>query len=299
LLRIYANTAIDVYAGVDASRKVLLAIGVAQVPPDIDVGSAAIEYFRHQRKGGGWIMALRLRAPVLRNVFSALCRDLADEVALISDHGIAVQILKKRLLQWARLFKEGQNGLLSASEVRGLFAELAVLQRLVQKRGADAAVAAWQGPLRADQDFIFDDLAYEVKAVQEQARFVSISSLQQLDGPRPIELCVLTVSTVSAPPMPERSLNAQVAKLQGELSASSTALTMFREKLLDAGYVELEEYGNTFHTVESSVVFSVSGNFPRLVPAVVPGAIHAATYSLSLADLQPFTNSRSLISAGQ
>ncbi len=88
LTRMALNSRFDIYAGVDASCFVLLAIGIHARPPNIATESSSLDYFRQQRQDGSWLMVLRLRQNGLESVFGRLCQDLIDAANGVPDGGI-------------------------------------------------------------------------------------------------------------------------------------------------------------------------------------------------------------------
>src|SRR5687768_12181547 len=87
LRRIDPDFRFNVFAGVDSSEYVMLAIGVGRTPPALKLESASLDYFRQQRADGSWLMALRLRQLGLSGVFGRLCQDLVDATVAVSDEG--------------------------------------------------------------------------------------------------------------------------------------------------------------------------------------------------------------------
>src|SRR5689334_19222435 len=78
LKRIDPELRFSIFGGLDSSGFVMLAIGVNQRPPSINLESASLDYFRQQRADESWLMTLRLRQVPLAGVFGRLCQDLVD-----------------------------------------------------------------------------------------------------------------------------------------------------------------------------------------------------------------------------
>lgn len=74
LVRLAVESLHNIQAGMDGAGNVLLAIEINSRPPEIDIGTKALEYFRHQRAGGSWLMVLRLTRNELEQVFGRLCQ---------------------------------------------------------------------------------------------------------------------------------------------------------------------------------------------------------------------------------
>ena len=81
LFRVDERSEKSCFGGVDSEGNSLLAIEVKAPPPLIEIGSAALDYFRHERKGlQAWLMVFRLKSEKLAPVFGRLCQDLIDEI---------------------------------------------------------------------------------------------------------------------------------------------------------------------------------------------------------------------------
>ena len=181
-------------------------------------------------------------------------------------------------------FSFGRNPrVLSAEEVRGLFAELQFLRRLYQ-RGMPAASAldAWCGPDRSQQDFVYGDTAVEIKAISGQERnSVHISSEDQLETT--CENLFLAVYRLGDMPGQEQavSLNDLVAAMEEELGAAGL-LDGFLAKLGTCGYVRLDEYDRLQLVVMGQQCFRVADDFPRIVRSELADGLTAVRYQIQL-----------------
>lgn len=278
----------DVFGGIDSSGYVMLAIGTTKVPPALKLDSSSLDYFRQQRGDGTWLMALRLRQTGLSCVFGRLCQDLVDATAEVRDEAALVSLFRERLALWKRLFDYGSSGLLEPNQVKGLIAELLMLEKVLidGERSMLEAVTAWVGPTGADQDFQFSDEAIEVKAVSIGAETISISSLQQLTSLVPIRLSVYVMRSSSTGEASAIGLNTLVPRLEGRIAGVPEALSVFRGRLLECGYVENPHYEAILFQVMSIEEFPVNDGFPRLTVTTVPRGISAANYSVSLEALR-------------
>lgn len=290
LLHLDPEGQVDLYAGIDEESRVLLALRLSHRPPQVKLESDALEQFRLQRADGSWLMVLRLDKEGLEPVFGRLCQDLVDAAEGMQSEPRLLELFMTRLKLWESLFALTDHGLLSTSQVRGLLAELTVLEQLLKKgkRAPSDLVAGWVGPAGADQDFFYSDVAFEVKSLAPGRSTVAISSLGQLDSAVPLQLVLIELATSSAADQDGISLNDIVARLEMLLSADGAALNLFRSRLLEAGYVEHPGYDEKRFVPTLHACFSVSPGFPRLVREKVPAGIADATYQLELAALQPF-----------
>ncbi len=284
LRRVDPDFHFNVFAGVDSSGYVMLAIGVGRQPPALKLDSVSLDYFRLPRSDGSWLMALRLRQLGLRGVFGRLCQDLVDALGTVSDEAALIALFRDRLTLWKKLFDHGSGGFLESWQVKGMLAELLVLEKVLLggRRSPIEAVTGWVGQVGADQDFQFSDEAIEVKAVGPGAESISISSLQQLDSLVPVRISVHTMRPASPGETGAIGLNSLIPRVEGLLAVSPDALSVFRGRVLEGGYVEGPHYDVILFQPLSSEEFYVTAGFPRLTVASVPMGVMSATYTLSL-----------------
>lgn len=290
LTRIAPESRFDIYAGVDSSSFVLLAIGIHARPPNIATDSSSLDYFRQQRMDGSWLMVLRLRQNGLETVFGKLCQDLADAAEGVPDEKALVTLFRERLNLWKKLFQHGGSGFLQPHEIKGLIAEMLVLELLIRNgvRDVNETVSGWIGPLGADQDFMYSDRAIEVKAIGPGAESISISSLEQLDCTVPIDLILVTLRPATPGEPGVIGLNGLAARIEGLIAESPEALNIFKERLLEARYVEHEFYETLLFEPTSIVAYSVKDTFPKLVRDMVPAGIVCASYSIGIDSIAEF-----------
>lgn len=290
LTRMAPESRFDIYAGVDSSSFVLLAIGIHVRPPNIATDSSSLDYFRQQRKDGSWLMVLRLRQNGLETVFGRLCQDLVDAAEGVPDEKALVILFRERLNLWKKLFQHGGSGFLQPHEIKGLIAEMLVLELLLRdgERDIYETVSGWVGPLGADQDFMYADRAIEVKAVGPGADSISISSLEQLDCTVAMHLVLATLRPATPGEPGAIGLNALTARVEGMITESPDALNTFKERLLEARYVEHEFYETVLFEPMSIAAYSISDTFPKLISDMVPAGIISASYSIEIDSIAEF-----------
>jgi len=188
------------------------------------------------------------------------------------------------------LFQHGGSGFLQPHEIKGLIAEMLVLELLIRGGQLDLheSVSGWIGPLGADQDFVYSDRAIEVKAVGPGAESVSISSLEQLDCAVSMHLVLATLRPGTSGEPGAIGLNALAARVEGMIAKSPEALNTFKERLLEARYVEHEFYETVLFEPMSIVGYAVTATFPKLVRDMVPQGIVSASYSIEIDSIGEF-----------
>ena len=234
-------------------------------------------------------LILTLEQHVDRDLFHGLCQTLIGNLDGISDPDVALGVALNHLKRWKSFLAGKRKRVLSAEEVRGLFAELSYLRALMEKHLTDAqAVAAWCGPDRVHQDFIFGDTAVEVKSISSRDRsVVRVSSEDQLETIS--EHLFLKVYRLTEAPegLSAQSLNDLVLLVGCELDESQ-AIEEYWRKLATCGYVEMREYDNPKFLVSGSNTYRVTAGFPRLVRSDLPDGVVDVKYSIQLEKIASF-----------
>lgn len=285
LFRVDESVRRNIYGGIDSEGFLLLAIEVGSLPPLIDIRSSALDYFRQERKGApAWLMVFRLRLVELAPVFGRLCQDLIDKIQDVGSDETLLGVVRRRIALWQRLFENGANGLLADFQVKGLLAELLFMesQLIGEARQPLEMANAWTGPSGGDQDFIFSDESVEVKAIGPNSEGVTINSLQQLESVAPLRLSIWTLRSASPEEPRAEALNDVVARIEHVFAQQPAALGLFRDALLEAGYVVHPRYSELAFEPMLVEEFSVDETFPRLIQSTVPEGVVSATYAVSL-----------------
>jgi len=234
-------------------------------------------------------LILTLERQIDGDLFCSLCESLVESLKPVDRPEAALNVALTHIRRW-KAFLAGRNArLLSAEELRGLFAELTVLRRLYAKRLSRVdAVTAWTGADRIQQDFIFSGCAVEVKSVSGTDRnTVRISSEDQLDSVQD-QLFLLTLRLHEANDADvSLSLNDLVRRLEDEISDPDSAEELSR-KLAAYGYAPLSEYDKPRFVVAATEAFMVKEGFPRLVRSQLPDGVTGVRYQIELEHMAPF-----------
>lgn len=253
---------------------------------DTIVSSKAISVRCAMLAAGGYSLSFVLNYPSLDELFVKLCWDLMDSSREDAD---PVAKIINRYNSWLRLLQQASHSILSANEQKGLVGELLLLAEAIDNRGAETAVKAWVGPEGADQDFNFEDLWMEVKAVSIASDTVSISSIQQLDRSDKGILKVYFMDKTTSEGAQTVSLPEQIATVKGRIQ-SQKLNDVFDCKLAKAGFFEkdAEQYKGNRYRIAEARCYGVMDTFPRLTKSNVPTGISQAKYSISLAVLESY-----------
>lgn len=213
----------------------------------------------------------------------------SDLIAIIqnSDGKVpAIELVLNRITLW-RHFLQRRGGRMTDEEVRGLFGELQVFERLLGTIGSEGAVAAWHGPDRELLDFHLPSHYLEAKTwrVDSGAR-VSISHPNQLavDPNRPIYVVAVQVSVGGSG---GQTISEYIKEVRSKVTG--LAVQRFDELVAAYGYIDSQamEYPDKF-TALSVCAYEVRVGFPFIDSRTVPGGIADLRYAIEIGSLAPF-----------
>lgn len=233
-------------------------------------------------------LVLTLEKQVDRDLFEGLCRTLTSALGRATGSASSLAVALAHIRRW-KAFLSGRSQLLSAEEIRGLFAELTFLLELIDRQASTTvAVEAWLGPEKSHQDFIFGNTAVEVKSLSGTERStVRISSEDQLETLK--DALFLRIYRLSSLPdaAHAQSLNEIVATVQTRLDEAE-AIEAFDRKLVSHGYAPLPDYDGPRFVVSDAHSYRVSEGFPRLIRSQLSTGIDRVAYDIRLEAIAPY-----------
>lgn len=224
-------------------------------------------------------------------IFTIFCADILEH--WIPDAADSLKSLSNRLARWKKFFQRGGAFGLTREDYVGLYGELSFIEA-----GLNAGVAslpivnAWQAPLGTNQDFLFGPVAVEIKTTTgNEIDKVRITNARQLDSTG-LQNLYLTRYAFDFRQGSGRLLPQLVAALKSSLATiSPDALSVFNDRLLDAGFVEgsPNEFAAWGFTLRHFDVFNVGESFPRLLESSLPSGVSEVSYILNLSAAAHFT----------
>jgi hypothetical protein len=239
------------------------------------------------RPDGRWSLALWLEGSYLLSPFAQLCDDLVEASRDVAEADLA-RFVVVRLQRWSELLAAARGGM-SLSKLRGIIAEMLVLELAMTKFGRHEAILGWRGPFRSPQDFALPGYYLEVKATFPTAKTVRITSEEQLAAPGELFLVVATLTTLLSadPGLTLAGLARRLEASVREPDSGELALELHR-RLRALGVNLKAEYSARPFRLDGIRYYSVSGSFPRITPDVLPSGIGQVAYDLDLAALPAF-----------
>ncbi len=175
---------------------------------------------------------------------------------------------------------------MSEFEQKGLIGELLFLKDyLFPKFSASEALSFWQGPLDAPQDFCIGDTAVEVKCQLGTSKpLIRISSVEQLNTQLSrLYLFVVTVGKGAKNSDNVINLPILIAAIREHIQNSQPSSgDLFEDLLLQACYLDLQEYSEVYFVVSRFRCYEVTDDFPRFHSGDIPEGIINITLDIML-----------------
>ena len=178
-----ADSALRMIFGVNELNQPYFFVVLAARPRAPQLSSAITVEVAQRPADSRWTLTLRLVDPALTDAFVSLMSDIAQKSALEATEKEAWAVFVGLLTDLQHLLLPRRERL-SLEALRGLVAEIWFgFDAAAHGHPLDAAVMAWSGPFKGDQDFNFPVPAtqFEVKSVRPARAVVEISSTSQLD----------------------------------------------------------------------------------------------------------------------
>ena len=237
-------------------------------------------------------IVIRLTDPEQRDIFLRFCRDIVEATILAQTEEQAVERFLARTWRWHRLLQGGRDKRLGDDEQRGLIGELVVLERhLLPVLGALDAVRCWTGPMGAPHDFEISRIHVEAKAQGSATPRVTISSEHQLEPGNADRLFLhVTEVTTAAEGGPDALTVTDIAtRIRVVLAGRDmAAVDLFEERLGAVGFDWTDDYSDKSWVVGQEALYEVREGFPRITPAMVPGAVGNVRYMIALSGCEDF-----------
>lgn len=267
----------------DIDHKVLVLVST-QEPRKLP-SSKSILSEKRIRQDNRWTTSLKLMKNAQEGVFETLCADILSYSSQRQEESFVLKLIEQRYHQWNLLLQSQKKSLMDESSRKGLLGELLFLaERLAEDFPALQTITGWVGPDGADQDFSYAEAWYEIKAVGIAAESIIISSLEQLSRTDRGQIVVMRVDKC-APERPGALSLVDAVQRVRFLLQDTEALTLFDNKLLRYGYIDLDEYKEQKYIYSSQERYVVDENFPRLTAEILPAQVTSAHYTLSLSGI--------------
>ena len=283
--RIDADHPLDFFASYDEENRMQLLL-ISDIFPVLPASSKQIVVRANPRNDGQYAICFSLTDPALKELFFSLTWDIMNCTYDTSDRHAGINKAVGRFKKWQKMFAASKEKM-SSTQVKGLIGELLLLRDIcIDKYGVEKAIEGWVGPLGTDQDFQFDDMWYESKAVSASKDKISISSFEQLDSDKDGILVVNRIENTSSLEPESFTLESLIKIIYDMISSNEYLKTLFHMRLALYGYNEADDrYEESYKSIAAEK-YSVDTEFPKIIRSKLDAAICAGSYEISLPAIQ-------------
>jgi len=283
--RVDSQHILELHIGLDEKGRKAIKLRSVFTPRTIK-GTSAIEV--KQFKNDKYMTIIfSLCDEEISGLFNKFCDDLIESTRSLKDPASGYHAIINRFFLWKKMFVESKKKLLTEPEIMGLIGELCFLKdNLFEIYGQSKALSGWSGPELTHKDFSYNNIWYEVKAVQKKSLSIHISSIEQLDSEIDGVLAIVPMEKMS-PAFNGCCLN-RLAKDIMQSFNNEFDRELFMSKLAFHGFVFHDYYDEFVYAIDSCKLFSVSMEFPRLKKEDLNKAIIKANYDISIKDIMQF-----------
>lgn len=278
---------LDLYCGIDAMSRYTLLL-ISRTEPESLKSSKVINVSLRRRNDGKWTISFSLVDDTYKDIFIQFCDDMIASSSVLKEPASGPRFICTRYNGWQQMLSASRGDLLSKSEIKGIIGEMLFIRDfLFPKYGKEGTLQAWLGPKMADQDFVFADTWYEVKATTSDAEHIRISSVEQLDCAMEGTLAILALDQTSGQDKQGVTVNSLYRELLSLIDEDPLKLT-FSSLLLRLGFYPRSEYDEYVYQLKGMRQYRVDTDFPCLRRSNMPGSVADAVYSLTLAAIKSY-----------
>lgn len=214
----------------------------------------------------------------LSEIFGYFIEDIINDLKTIKDQNIALVKITSKINYWKRLFSKVAGVTLTPLQQQGLYGELYFLNELLEfNTDKWYIINGWHGPLGANQDFIYNGIAIEIKTSKSNSPTIKISNEHQLDKSGLTEL-FLILYKLNEYSGGKDTLHSLIQSIRQKLE--NEALIQFNEKIQNLGIqpdVE-EEYVSLSYNIVFEKLYKITDDFPKIVRNNLNNALSDVSY---------------------
>ncbi|NNH88694.1 PD-(D/E)XK motif protein [Acinetobacter terrae] len=250
----------------------------------VDLRAIYLDYRQLDSGKSTFLLLLKLKDDQLLDYFDQFIWFVIQGLKHSKNEKDLVSGILVKLKIWKNFLSSSREGKLTEEQIRGLLAEMYLLEQLLDQFPQDdeKILQGWYGPQRLQHDFLYKDLAIEVKSVSStDKRHIRISSLSQLDST--VSRLFLSVYAVIRSPenLKEKvNLNTIFQRILAKLGFQERDI--FERKLIECNYIPDSYYDNYNYIIRPINNYEVKVDFPRLHSGLIPLGILNVTYDLDL-----------------
>jgi len=227
----------------------------------------------------------------LTDIFIMFIDDIVEKLTAVEESQQALTVINQRVNYWRKLFARDSGELLSDGEQRGLFGELYFIRLMLQNSSKhQEVIRSWRGSESANQDFVKNGNAVEIKTTKANNPSIHISNEMQLDFTVWDKL-FLGVISVTETTGNQNSLTGIIEEIRNTIHFDPELIQEFETKLERAGVGRemIDSYNEISYSAITSKYYHVRDEFPVILKGnLISKAIYEVKYQIDISSCGSF-----------
>lgn len=232
-----------------------------------------------------------LKNDFLTDVFDDLITALYSKISKETRQSVLVESFIAYFLNWASFFEPITTPGLTKNEIRGLLAEMLMLEFLLKNPTYcnNETLNGWKGPYDDEKDFFVNGFVIEVKSVSTASDEVRISSEYQLERVPSKGLLLVLVYLNEIPT--GINLQEKFYDLRQIITSNALDLSFLLNALMcnNINQINIAQYNEFRFQFDRIDVYDATGiNFPSIVKSEISIGIKNVSYNLVISSIEQF-----------
>ena len=239
------------------------------------------------------LLTLTLVNNDLKSTFISFVQNLINEISNCPAGQSAQELFINHIRHFYQLFEKKENPKLSNTQIRGLFAELSFLEKIITDKNPEDPIEYWKGPHNGLHDFEIGNDLYEIKS-HAGTNIIRVLNEDQLAPDHSGNLYLIAYPILES----EQgvTINEKINKIKLLLSSNVLIDKLYRY-LNDAGYfvTHSKYYEKLLLIADQPGCFKINQNFPTAKLRSLGGEMFNISYQLDLTKCQDWRSDLSKI----
>jgi hypothetical protein len=287
--RVDSKHLLDIYVGKDTKGEMSVVIIVDwETSFSNDFQSLyGIKTYKNRVDDNSILLGFSLINIKMINVFLELFTDIIDFSRSAQSKDSALSMIYKRYNDWIKLFEKRKE--ITVNFTKGIIAELLFLKEMIcnsDKQYHESIVRSWVGSEMYHQDFVSNNVSFEVKSVSRHVENIKISSLEQLS--KATDKLYLVVKEIENTPKTDSSVTLKDVVSEVSNLLEVDIVDILDSKLFIRGLADLTVTDDMNFTIFGNFIYEVEEDFPKISIDMKNIGIVKCVYEVSRAFIEQF-----------
>lgn len=235
-----------------------------------------------------FILCIYLKNSIFLDIYLKLVGKIITSIYYLEKEKASIQTIYKKLATWRRCFEDESFSGLTNEELRGLYAELSYLRKVLNENlSADSAILSWKGPEGGLHDFVHGGCVVEVKSHSKNKEKIRINNIDQLNYKFYQNLFLASYALENN--ISGENLNDLIKNIHNKIGDNQSARNAFDDKLNAYGYYEMhsDKYNQSMK-IDNLAIFKLGDNFPAILKSELRKGVSDVAFSINISECNDF-----------